>query len=194
MLNNINRDELKSFLSDIETKTNYLSEDFKRKLKNGSVMFTPSSLMIRKEVSAGGKVNLLEEQTKKVQGINSFDGDMLNKNRIFIGTHVVVKYAAEASGSNPSTLDYTTNLPKGLKSSNLKTVQGKRILTTLPIAAINDAAFTDELYFNLGNPIFFQDETLTEVEIEFPSTVDLAPGAGNSSYIEVSYLGFIAVV
>ncbi|UOB18592.1 hypothetical protein [Abyssalbus ytuae] len=176
-----------AFLASIPT---LLSTNIKEKIDQGKVKPQDSELFIRANVGSGNNtINLLEGKTSKEIGVSNIDGQILNSDRYFVIDAVTVNYGIAASATSPKAVDFSTTLPLALKNANLVIKQDNEVIINLPVAAINDAKATDERYRVLAAFALLRDQKTIEITIEFPSGSDLAPGAGNSGFVEVLLKG-----
>lgn len=176
-----------AFLSAIATTLSVNARDLARA---GKLKPTDSELYVRKGVTPGGSVNLLEGMSASEIGITNFDGQRLDADRIFVISEVTVNYGIATTGTSAKAVDYVTALPLALKNSHLVVKQDNEVILKLPITSINESKSSDNRYRELEAFALLQDQRTTSVDIEFPAGADLAPGAGNTGYVEVLFKGF----
>ena len=159
-------------------------------MNSGKVNPRDTTLVVRKQIVAGGTVNILDGYNSKVKGQNDFDGNKLTNGRNFVWDAITINYGVDLTATAVESVNYTTALPAALKSANIVVKQDDEVVRRISISAINDAKSSDERYYYLDGFGFLQEELVTAIEIEFASGTDLAPGAGNSGSVEVIFKGF----
>ena len=170
--------------------TGQLSANAQQLINSGKVNPRDSTLAVRQSVVAGGVVNILDGYSTQVKGRNDFNGNRLTNGRNFVWDAITVNYGVAADGTAVEAVDYTTALPAALKSANLIVRQDDDVIRKISLSAINDAKNTDARWYELGGFGLLKEELVTAIEIEFASGTDLAPGAGNTAYVEVLLKGF----
>lgn len=147
-------------------------------------------LVVRKEIVAGGTVNLLENAGQSsVRGINDFNGDRLTNGKNFIWSHLTINYGIADAATSPASVAYTTAFPPALLTANIIVEQNGNVVRKLSVASIAASKNSDGFFRELDGFGLLVDETTTAIKIEFGAGTDLAPGAGKSGYVEVILKG-----
>jgi len=167
-----------------------LSTNARALAEAGKIKPTDSELYVRKAVTPGGSVNLLEGVSAAEIGITNFDGQRLDSDRYFIIDALTVNYGTASTGTSAKAVDYSTALPAALKNANLVIRQDNEVILRLPVSSINDAKNTDDRYRELGAFALLRDQKTISIDLEFPAGADLGAGAGKDGYVEVLLKGF----
>jgi hypothetical protein len=166
-----------------------ISAEAMKLYQDGNLKVTPKEHVIRVAIG-NGSVNLLEGQSTSTIGINTFNGQKLNDNRSFIADSITVNYGVAADGTTASNVAYTTALPAALRAGALVFKQDNEVIFRVQLASVVEAKSTDARFKDLEGFQLLREDITTEVYLEMPAGADLAPGAGNSGYIEVIANGF----
>ncbi len=166
-----------------------ISANAQKLYAEGNLKVTPKEHAIRVAITNGSK-DLLEGQSVSKIGVNTFDGKKLNDNRSFIFDSLTVNYGVAATGTVASNVNYTTALPPALRAGSLVFKQDNDVIFRVQLAAIVEAKNTDARFYELDGFQLLREDVTTEVYLEMPDGADLAPGTGNSGYIEVLSKGW----
>ena len=169
------------------------------------VNLTATELYANKEVSVGaGTIPLLSGASVREVGITNFDGNQLEKGRIFTFDEVTILLGIDKKGAATGTVKYfslsngSTDIKKAfdhIGNANLIIKQSNEIVTSLPVRAIVNAqiANSDSIYRDLGSFEVLEDNKAVDISIEFPSGAEVPGsvlGTGNGLFISVVAKGF----
>lgn len=149
-------------------------------------------LYANKEIKASGRQNLLNGSSTQVVGVTNFDGNQLAKGRAFVATHVAFGFAEAPKGKPVSSVEYNfAQVPAYLNHANLILKQKDEVLVRLPILSIIGAngRGTETVYRELESFELIEDETKTELSIEFPEEMEANIDAANSLYVSTHFKG-----
>ncbi len=156
----------------------------------GKLKPTPSELYVQGVITAGGTQDLLGGSTVQEKGVTNFDGNRLQKGRIFAISDVTVQYGTANGGTKPYNVSYGDELPAQLENATLVVRQKNEVIVKLPISAIQNAKKSDNYYRALGAFALIEPEHQVEMSIEFPSGTSIKTEGDKKSYIRVLLKGF----
>jgi len=174
------------------TVVGLLSQSLKDAVNVQDFFLDPTDLFIKKEISAaGGRYPLLDSNTKKLDGICSFDSDgKMDQNRAAIWNRISIKYGLGTGGDNPGSIDYSTAIPKELANAEIEISQKGRPVLRKAVRSLYAKGTEIEAgadYVNLSSLRLFVDDEDLEINLRFPSGVAMPPaGAGTTPFIYVS--------
>lgn len=169
-----------------------LSQSLQGAVNQGNFFLDPTDLFIKKEITAAsGKYSLLDSNTKKLDGVCSFDSDgKMDQNRAAIWNRITVKYGLGSTGDSPGSISYNTAMPKELENAELVISQKGRPVLRKAIRSLFAKGNETEAgadYINLSSLRLFVDDEDVAIDIHFPATVAAAAaGAGTTPFIYVS--------
>ncbi len=178
----------KEYLRNQITAKNYQWDTSRMKLVD-------SELYVNNKIGIGGFQELLLSSSIRQVGITNFDGNRLEKDRIFVINGVTFGFALEADDKTPDKIDYAfpkegVVLPEFLSHANLVLKQAGEIIFNLPIRSIwNGAISNRELYRELGALELIEDNSTVNLTVEFPTNTD-APQGGKKLFASVFFRGF----
>ena len=152
----------------------------------------PSFLYANKKVDIGGTVSLLTGSSVAKRGVTNFDGNSLVKGRVFVASGITLKYAIEDATTPEQDVAYSlVKMPNVLMQSTLVVKQKNEILIELPISDILAATENGNHYFKLGSFALLEDDTITEIEIQYPEGAKLPLDAGKALFTSARLSGFV---
>lgn len=139
-----------------------------------------SELFINKEIQVGGTVPLLLGNATAERGVTNFDGNKLTKGRVFVcnGISFGVGFADSGTAVHSVNYGYGSGVPDFMKHANLVLKQKDEKIIDLPISALANS-FSEDIggyYRDLSALSLIEDETLIDLEIEFPQGVKVPDG------------------
>lgn len=178
-----------TFLSGIATR---LSEQLKSDLKASKVVLDDHTLELKKEISGGATIDLLDALTENIPGICSFDKDKLKGGRAFIFDKIALNYATHATDAGlEGKIEYITKAPKELQNAVLMIIQDGRTVLSLPIRDVHNIqtgqASADD-YKQLNSLRYLVDERPIEIKIKFAPNVVLDNTKKHYVYLRMSGL------
>lgn len=159
--------------------TEYLKDKNSRRKENEkwNIQFMkpiPTFLYANKKVDVGGTVSLLTGSSVAKRGVTNFDGNLLSRGRVFVATGISFKHAIDDATKDEQHVSYVINkTPNVLLQSHLVIKQKNEILIELPIGDILASTENGSHYFQLGAFALLEDETITEIEIQYPEGAKL---------------------
>lgn len=176
--------------------TEYLKDKNSKRKENemwniGAMKPMPSFLYANKKVDVGGTVSLLTGSSVAKRGVTNFDGNSLVKGRVFVASGITIKSAIDDLAMPEQDVNYSiAKLPNVLKQSNLVIKQKNEILIDLPICDILGATENGNHYFKLGSFALLEDDTITEIELQYPEGAKLSLDAGKALFVSARLSGF----
>ena len=166
------------------------SGDTARKLVDGDIVLRDNVEYVRREVTAGGRVDLIKSGDDESIGVSSFVGNKLEKHINQVITAMRVAFASDVASGKASELAYkndAASVPAGLQSSHIIIEQDSKILLKLPISAfVRPANEADSAFTDLAAFLLLKEEVPFKIGIEFPDVVTLG---ADKHYIEVALKG-----
>lgn len=151
----------------------------------------PSFLYANKKVDVGGSVALLTGSSVAKRGVTNFDGNTLVKGRVFVGSGIAIKCAIADDNTPVQDVTYSNNnIPNVLMQAHIVVKQKNEILIDLPISDVVEASQEGSIYFKLGSFALLEDDTITEIEIQYPEGAKLALSAGQGLFVSARLEGF----
>lgn len=177
------------FLKGVKFLTN-LDKDNRYGWLGRNLKPTPGELYVQGIVTAGGTQSLLGGSTVQEKGVTNFDGNHLQKDRIFVVSAVTVQYGEAAVNTKPYNVSYKDEFPPQLENATLLIKQKNEVIVKLPISAIQNAKKSDDFYRKLGALALIEPEHEVEMYLEFPSGTAITPAtAGHKSFVRVLLQG-----
>lgn len=164
-----------AFLMDIGPR---LSAQLKTDLQSGKVVLDDQTMEIKKEISGGSIIDLLDGTSDRITGINSFDKDRLKQGRAFIFDKVALNYATSADTSGlEGSIEYNTKAPKELQNANIVVIQNGREVLRMPVRDAHSittyATNSQDEYKQLNSLRYLLDDQEVKVQLHFPPGVSL---------------------
>lgn len=163
-----------AFLADIGPR---LSQQLRADVAAGKAVLDDQTMEIKKEISGGSIVDLLDGTSDRVTGINSFDKDKLKQGRAFIFDQVALNYATHATDSGlEGKIEYNVAPPKELQNAVLVISQNGREVLRIPVrdvANIETGQNSQDEYKQLKSLRYLIDDQEVKVQLHFPPGVSL---------------------
>jgi hypothetical protein len=169
-----------------------LSASLQAAVNSGNFFLDPTDLYIKKQISAAsGITRLIDSNTKKLDGICSFDSDgKVDQNRAAIWNRISVKYGLGNDGASPGSIAYTEAVPAQLANADLVITQKGREVLRKSVRSLYARGTETEAgadYVDLSSLRLFVDDEDIEINLHFPTGVAMpAAGAGTTGFIYVS--------
>lgn len=152
----------------------------------------PSFLYANKKVDVGGSVALLTGSSVAKRGVTNFDGNALVKGRVFVASGISIKCAIADETAPVQDVKYVNDsIPNVVMQAHIVVKQKNEILIDLPISDIIEASEQGSIYFNLGSFALLEDDTITEIEIQYPEGAKLTLDAGKALFTSCRLSGFV---
>jgi len=162
-----------AFLGDISAR---LSTQLRTDLQNFKVVLDDQTMEIKKEISGGSIIDLIDGTSDRVTGINSFDKDRLKQGRAFIFDQVAINYATNAASGLEGSIEYGVKPPAALQNAVLVISQNGREALRLPVrdvANIETGANAQDEYKQLKSLRYLLDDQEVKIQLHFPPGVVL---------------------
>lgn len=192
----VNRGKILAALAFLFVIGNALSNELSQLVNRKDARLTRHTVFVRKEVTnAGGTHKIIDENTKKVDGISSISETKLPKNQAVIFDKIAIGFAEDAAQGKEGALDYTSSkAPAVARNAQLVITQNGREVVNLPLAdlvkTISPGSPAD-YYHDLEGFNYLVDDQPMEWNLVLPNGQVLAPGtAGQFVYMEVRLQGF----
>lgn len=160
------------------------------------VRLTPHTVYVRKNATnAASAWRIIDENTKKIDGVSTLSETKLPKNQAVIYDKVAVGFAEGDAAKKEGAVDYSsTKAPAVLRNANVVITQNGREVLDLPVAdavKVTSPANADDYYHDLQGFGYLVDDQPMEWFFRFPTGEVLAPSAaGKEVYIELRLQGF----
>ncbi len=152
----------------------------------------PSFLYANKKVDVGGSVALLTGSSVAKRGVTNFDGNSLVKGRVFVASGIAIKCAIADEKTPAQDVKYSaTSIPNVVMQAHLIVKQKNEILIDLPISDIVEASEEGSVYFKLGSFALLEDDTITEIDIQYAEGAKLALDTGKALFVSSRLSGFV---
>lgn len=161
-------------------------------LQRSNVGAQDAAIYVRKQITAGNVVKLIDGTTEQIIGLTNVDGNKLDDYRNFIIEKLSFKYATDATATDPSAVNYlAADVPAVLRNSELVLRQEGRTPINIPIMAIlagKDASpgSIDGDKFNLMVWSLVREGQKFELNIEMPNGASLG---SDNHFVEVGLFG-----
>lgn len=152
----------------------------------------PGFLYANRKIDVGGTVSLLTGSSVAKRGVTNFDGNSLVKGRVFVANGITFKCAVDDATKPEQHVAYSLNkMPNELLQSTLVIKQKNEILIELPISDVLASTENGSHYYKLGSFALLEDDTITEIEIQYPEGVKIALDAGKALFASARLSGFV---
>lgn len=158
-----------------------LSEQLKADLTAGNCFLDDQVLELKKEISGGSTIDLIDATTNRVPGICTFDKNQLQTGRAFAFSEVSLMYATTATSatSGPGEQAYTTVPPKELQNATLVINQNGREVLRYPVIDLTNLEASNKAadeYTELRTLRLLADDKTISIQLIFPPNVSLSSG------------------
>ena len=178
-----------AFLMDIGPR---LSTQLRADLQSAKVVLDDQTMEIKKEISGGSIIDLLDGTSDRITGINSFDKDRLKQGRAFIFDQVALNYATHATDSGlEGNIEYKVIAPKELQNANLVISQNGREVLRMPVRDVHNIGTgtnSSEEYKQLKSLRYLLDDQEVKVQLHFPPGVSLDSSKKHYVYFRLNGL------
>jgi len=191
-----NREKLLSAILFLLSVGSMMSNELSSLITGETLRLTRHTVLVRKDVTnAGGAIRIIDENTKKIDGVSSLSETKLPKNQAVIFDKIAIGFAEGDAVGKEGALDYTSSkAPSILRNANIVITQNGREVLDLPLADITKVtspASQEDYYHDLESFNYLVDDQPMEWVLRFPNGEVFAPSAaGKFNYIEVRLQGF----
>jgi hypothetical protein len=165
-----------------------LSDQLQKDLTANKMELRNHTLELKKEISGGSTINLVDDNTVRLDGICSFDKNMLKNGRAFVFDKIALGYASNAAAGKEGAVVYNSAAPVELQNAILVIKQEGREVSRIPVRNINNIAtgFTAENEFmELDCLEYFVDGRAIEIQLIFPPSVTLSNATHHYIYLRL---------
>lgn len=169
----------------------YLTEQLKTDIQRSSCTLDDQVLELKKEITGGGTIDLLDANTLRLDGICSFDKNSLNVGRAFIFDQIALNYATDANSGMAGKVQYKTIAPVELQNAVFILNQDGREVLRMPIRDISNIGTgtnAEEEYKQLKSLRYLVDNREIKAQIKFPEGVSLDATKKHYVYLRLSGL------
>lgn len=163
---------------------------------NRELYIRDNVIELRKQITIGGKVALLESGDDKLVGLNGFDGDKLSSyvNQVITAIKFGYDKQANAGTAKVEDLKYNTTVPGVIRSARLNVMQDGVPVISLPVASListgNNTKVGDD-FRELKSYALLKEDLPISIELEFPKGATIA--GTDKHYVEVLFNGSVTV-
>lgn len=168
-----------------------LSKQLQSDIASGNTTLDDQILEVKKEISGGGTVDLIDGTTERVDGICSFDKNRLNSGRAFIFDRVSILYKADAASGKEGELLYDSAAPAALRNALFIINQDGREVLRIPVRDLNNIHSGNtnaDDYCTLNSLRYLADERNISIQIKFPPNVALDGATKHYVYVRLAGL------
>ena len=190
-----NRIKYLSALAHIEATSNKLSNALGNAVSGKQIRLLKHTAYVRKNATgASSTYNFIDENTKKLDGISTMNGNSLPQNMAVVADAIAIGIAQHADANKEGAVVYTQDVPAALRNANLVIKQNGREILDLPVADLIAGEMPtkqEDYYHDLETFILLADEEAMTWQFVFPSGVVLEPSTGAENvYVEIRIKGY----
>lgn len=124
-----------SFLMSV---ANQLSAQLISDIQSGKVALIPETLYLRKQISGGSIITLLDTNSRNIPGICNFDTNILNPGRILVFDQIAIGYKSGATTGLEGALSYNSAAPKELQNAIFTISQNGKVIFSKPFGDVHN--------------------------------------------------------
>lgn len=191
-----NREKVLAAIAFLVAVGNNFSNELASLIDLNNVRLTRHTVLVRKNVTnVGGAIRVIDENTKKIDGVSSISETKLPKNHAVIFDKIAIGFAEGTAEDQEGALDYnSTKAPAVLRNASIVITQNGREVADLPLADLVKTISPSnpgDYYHDLEGFNFLVDDQPMEWVLRLPNGQVLAPSAaGKFNYLEVRLQGF----
>lgn len=160
------------------------SDELNRLINAGNVNLKTHSLHVKVDISAaGGRFDIIDENTTKTDGVSSISGNKLPKNQGVLFNKVAISYGV-GDTTKKGGVKFETALPAALQNATLGIRQRGVSILERPVSDFSvkgTPQAPQEQVLELDIPAFLRDDDAIEMYFQFPSGVSVAAAAAAGS-------------
>lgn len=153
-----------------------LSSQLSSDIALGKTTLDPQVLDIKKQISGGGTIDLIDATTQRIDGICSFDKNILQTGRAFVFDQVSIGYSDNAAAGKEGSLVYDQKAPAALLNALFIVNQNGREVLRMPVSDlhnINTGQNVSDAYTQLKALRFLGDDKTITMQLKFAPGVAL---------------------
>lgn len=170
--------------------TGQLQAQFIADVRSQKIGLINETLYLRKEISGGGIINLLDTNSRNVPGICNFDTNVLQAGRIVVFDQISINYKSGATSGLEGALTYNSAAPKELQNAIFVISQNGRVVLSKPFTDIHNIGTgvnANDAYTELKALCLLVDDKPITMQLVFPPNVVLDPATKH--YISINLNG-----
>lgn len=151
-----------------------LTEQLQSDLGNSRVALDDQTLYIKKQISGGGTIDLIDATTNRIDGICSFDKNVLQTGRAFVFDQISFGYASDAAIGKEGILKYNVVVPAPLWNAEFLIIQNGKEILRKPVADLHNLAAgqnVNDQYTLMKSLRMLVDNKTIEIKLKFPTGV-----------------------
>lgn len=167
-----------------------LSAQMLSDIRSQKVGLINETLYLRKEISGGGIINLLDTNSRNIPGICNFDTNILQAGRVVVFDQIAIGYKSDVAAGVEGAVTYNAAAPKELQNAIFQISQNGRIILSKPLLDIHNigtGTTINDAYTELKALCLLVDNKDITMQLVFPPNVVLA--GGTHHYIEIRLNG-----
>ena len=175
----------------IASISNNLSAQLREDINSKKTSFDDQVLEIKKEISGGGTIDLIDGLTQRIDGICSFDKNILQTGRAFVFDKVSIGYKSDAASGKEGSLSYSSAAPAELQNALFIINQNGREVLRLPFIDLHNLAAGQKVadqYTELNSLRYLADDKTITMQIKFAPGVSLSNATKHYVYVRLSGL------
>lgn len=122
----------------IMSVANQLSAQLISDIQSGKVALIPETLYLRKQISGGSIITLLDTNSRNIPGVCNFDTNVLNPGRILIFDQIAIGYKSGATVGLEGALAYNAAAPAALQNAIFTISQNGKVLFSKPFGDMHN--------------------------------------------------------
>ncbi len=151
-----------------------LSQQLQADLNSGKATLKDQDLYIKKQISGGGTIDLIDALTNRIDGICSFDKNILQTGRAFVFDQISIGYAKDANTGKEGSLKYNVAAPAPLLNADFILIQNGQEIFRAPVADLHNLAAgqnVNDQFTALKALAFLTDDKTISMQLKFPPAV-----------------------
>jgi hypothetical protein len=188
---------IKNILMDPKNAGRFTTE-FKQKMATGGLKLIPNTKILRKAVTpaGGNSSSLLDEETKKVEGVSDFSQNQLPASSTLVVGQIAIGYDSDAAADKEALLTYAKAHPASFRNAKIVITQSDAIIAESPLAVLINQNITrgtepQQNFVDLDSAFFIAGGIDFQMKIVWGKGA--APAAGVTEYIEIALKGYETV-
>lgn len=115
-----------------------LSKQLQADMQSNMIVLDDQVLEIKKQITGGGTIDLIDATTERIDGICSFDKNRLQTGRAFVFDEICLNYKNDAADGKEGSLTYNAAAPAELQNALLIINQDGREALRMPLIDIHN--------------------------------------------------------
>ncbi|SDZ91046.1 hypothetical protein SAMN05443667_101256 [Flavobacterium gillisiae] len=147
-----------------------LSTQLQSDIATAKTTLNPQVLEIKKQITGGGTIDLIDATTNRIDGICSFDKNILQTGRAFVLDQISIGYAKDAATGKEGSLKYNIAAPAPLLNALFIINQNGREVLRMPVADLHNIAAgqnVNDQYTQLKSLCYLVDDKSITLQLKF---------------------------